>query len=441
MRAKLGEIVILLSVCTLGWANIANADDWPQWQGENRDGQWTEKGIVNSFPDAGLKPKWQVDAGLGYSGPAVADGKVIVADYVLQEGNITNNPGRRDPLKGRERIRCLDAETGKPIWEHAYEYEYNLSYPGGPRATPTINGNHVVTLGAEGMLVCLSLDKGELLWSHDLKKEYDIAESPIWGFCGHPLVDGDTVYCLVGGKGSVAVAFDKESGKEKWRALDASEPGYCPPTMIEAGGTRQLIIWHAESINSLNPSDGTVYWSHPLKPAYGMSIVAPIKHGDFLFAGGIVNKSILLKLDSSRPAAEVVWEDRVVGPVHSTCLIEGDYIYVVDDKGRLHCQNLMTGERMWNSTEPVTGDRPQGSGTAFLVDHGDQCFIYNEAGELIIAELSAEGYKEIDRTKILEPSMKTSNRDVVWSHPAFANKCIYARNNNVIVCVSLSAEE
>ena len=422
-------------------AITVHADDWPQWQGKNRDGKWNETGIVKSFPEDGMKPKWQVDVALGYSGPAVADGKVIVCDYKLEKGTITNNPGRRDPLQGLERIRCLDANTGEQIWEHAYQCEYKLSYPGGPRATPAISGNYVVSLGAEGNVVCLSLDEGKKLWSHDYKKEYEIEEAPIWGFCGHPLIDGDTVYCLAGGNDSVAVAYDLKTGEEKWKALSASEPGYCPPTMIDAGGTKQLIIWHGESINSLNPKDGSVYWSFPLKPAYGMSIVAPVKHGNYLFAGGIFNKSILIELDTEKPAASVVSNDKFVGPSHSTCVIKGDHIYLIDEKGKLHCQELKTGKRIWDSTKPVTGERPQGSGTAFMIPNGDQCFIYNETGELIIADLNPEGYKEIDRTKIMETTMRSSNRQVVWSHPAFANKCIYARNNETMVCIPLAADE
>ena len=386
-------VCVHFAVFALMGAVTINADDWPQWQGKNRDGKWNETGIIKSFPEEQIKPKWQVDVGLGFSGPAVANGKVIVSDYKLENGRITNNPGRRDTLQGLERVRCLDANTGEQIWEHAYQCEYKLSYPGGPRATPAISGNHVVALGAEGNLVCLSLDKGELLWSHDFKKEYKIAETPIWGFCGHPLIEGDTVYCLAGGKGSVAVAYELETGKEKWKALDAGHPGYCPPTMIEAGGTRQLIIWHSESINSLNPADGSVYWSFPINPAYQMSIVAPVKHGDFLFAGGIVDKTILIKLDPNSPKATQVWRDEVVGPEVSTFVTKGDHIYVVNAKGRLHCQELETGKRLWNTTKPVTGARPQGSGTAFLVPNGDRCFIYNETGELIIAELTPEGYK------------------------------------------------
>jgi len=101
-------------------------------------------------------------------------------------------------------------------------------------------------------LRCLELESGQLVWSRDFKKDFAI-KTPEWGFAGHPLLDGNRLICLVGGPGSVAVAFDKDTGKELWRALTAKEPGYSPPTMIEAGGRRELVVWHPEAVNGLDP--------------------------------------------------------------------------------------------------------------------------------------------------------------------------------------------
>ena len=100
----------------------------------------------------------------------------------------------------------------------------------------------VYALGAEGNLWCLNAQTGEVIWSVDYVKDYG-AETPMWGFAAHPLVDGDLLYCVVGGEGSVAVAFNKNTGKEVWRALSAREPGYCPPSIIEHAGARQLLIF------------------------------------------------------------------------------------------------------------------------------------------------------------------------------------------------------
>jgi outer membrane protein assembly factor BamB len=211
--------------------------DWPQWLGAERDGIWRETGIIQSFPDDGPRVLWRVSAGYGYSSPTVADGKVYLSDYVVEEGEIMNNPSGRSPLKGRERVRCFDAETGREIWSHSYEEPYFISYPGGPRSTPTVADGKVYALGAEGRFLCLDADSGEVVWEQDWKEEFKI-ESPIWGFSAHPLVAGDTLYALVGGEGSVAVAFHKDTGEVKWKALSAAEPGYCPPTLIEHAGVK-----------------------------------------------------------------------------------------------------------------------------------------------------------------------------------------------------------
>ena len=199
----------------------AVADDWNQWRGIDRDGVWKESNTLTEFPDEGPTIIWKAPVAYGYAGPAVADGRVFVMDYLKEEGDDTPDPGKKSKLSGKERVQCLDAKSGEQLWVHEYDCEYNLSYPNGPRATPTVDGERVYTLGAEGHLFCLNVDDGEVVWSRDLKKDYGMELAPHWGFSAHPLVDGDTLYCIVGGEGSIAVAFDKNDGKEKWRALTA----------------------------------------------------------------------------------------------------------------------------------------------------------------------------------------------------------------------------
>lgn len=208
-------------------------------------------------------------------------------------------------MKGKERIHCLDAATGKEIWKHEYDCPYAISYPAGPRATPTVADGKVYVLGAEGHLHCLAAETSKVVWSKELKKDYK-CESPIWGFCAHPLVDGNKLICVVGGEGSTAVAFDKDTGKELWRAIEARHPGYCPPTIIEAANTRQLLIWDANKLNSLNPETGKKLWSFDLAPQYDMAIAAPRQFGDLLFASSIGNIGACLKLTSDKPGAELL---------------------------------------------------------------------------------------------------------------------------------------
>jgi outer membrane protein assembly factor BamB len=437
-RMRATVVIVAWCVCCVS----AWGDDWPQWLGPQRDSIWRETGVVRVFPKEGLTVKWRVPIAGGYAGPAVADGKVYVTDYVRESGDSFNNASRRAELVGRERVTCQNAEDGSLVWRHEYRCPYRLSYPRGPRATPTVVDGKVYTLGAMGNLCCLDADTGRPVWSKDLKEEYK-AETPMWGFTGHPLVDGRKLICLVGGRGSVAVALDKDTGDELWRSLSAREPGYCPPIMIEAGGTRQLIIFHAEAINGLNPETGEAYWSVALKPSYGMSIATPRKSGDYLFASGIGNEGALLKLDRAQPRAEVVWRGdgrTAVYCANSTPFIDDNVIYGVCHQGELRAVELRTGERLWQTYAPTTGVRRAACGTAFIVKHEDRYFLYSEQGDLILARLSRNGYEEISRFHVLEPTNEAMGRRVVWSHPAFANRSVYARNDQELVCVSLAAE-
>ncbi len=422
----------------------AAADDWPQWLGPQRDSVWRETGIVRQFAGPELKVKWQQEIGGGYTGPAVADGRVFVMDY-LTDGDTTPSPSRRNKLDGTERVLCFAADDGRLLWKHEYERPYNISFPAGPRVTPTVDGDRVYTLGSEGNLLCLRTQDGAVVWSRDLPKDYEM-ETPIWGFAGHPLVDGDKLICLVGGSGSIAVAFNKHDGKEIWKSLSASEPGYCPPTIIQAGGKRQLLIWHTQSLNSLDPETGKPYWSEPLQPNYGMAIATPRFDGKHVFVGAIVNIAMLLELAADRPAAELVWKgvtkDRGIGPVMSTPFLENGYLYGVDRRGELRCLKLDTGEHVWSSFQATRGDdREIDSPNMFLVKHEDRFFLANDLGELIIARLSPDGYQEISRAQMIDPQTLTNKRKVVWSHPAFANRCVFARNDQRIVCISLAEAE
>jgi outer membrane protein assembly factor BamB len=422
------------------------ADDWPQWMGPGRDDVWPEKGILDKFPQHGPKVLWRAAAAWGYAGPAVADGRVYVMDYVTDaDVPKLNNAYQRPKIKGQERVRCLDAKSGEVLWTHEYECPYEISHPGGPRCTPTVHGRKVYALGAEGNFFCLDANKGDVIWAKDFKKDYG-AQTPIWGFAGHPLVDGQRVFCVVGGKGegSMAVAFDKDTGKELWKSLSGDpnlsggDQGYCPPTLIEAGGKKQLLIQHGSAINNLDPDTGTPYWSVPLAPHAGQAIAGPRRLGDHLLASGS-GAAVLLKLESDKPEVREVWRGKLSSQ-NVTPFLEDNMIYGVEHTGHLRGIKLDTGARVWQTSEPVSGERALPSGTAFLVKNGDRFFIFNEKGELVIAKLTPKGYEEIDRCKLLPPTNAAQGRDVLWSHPAFADKCIFARNDKEIICASLAAE-
>jgi outer membrane protein assembly factor BamB len=440
LLACVGLSLMALSLMALSPAP-GQAEDWPQWLGPNRDSVWTETGILETFPAAGPKVLWRQPVGGGFAGPAVADGRVLVVDYLTAEPPIPS-ASRRDKLAGTERVLCFSAANGQLLWKHEYDRPYHISYATGPRVTPTIDEDRVYTLGAEGNLICLRVADGTVVWSRDLPKDYGF-ETPTWGCASHPLVDGQKLICLVGGQGSIVVAFDKFTGRELWRALSAKETGYSAPVIIQAGSLRQLIIWHADAVNSLDPETGKLYWSQPLLPDWAMSIATPRSDGTFLFVGAVVMKSMLLKLAADRPAADVVWYGKKglgIAPTMSTPFLESGHMYGVDREGELRCVSLATGEQLWTTyAATTTGDRTDNA-TAFLVKQADRFFIFNELGELVIARLTPSRYHELSRAKIIEPTVTSYGRSIVWSHPAFAQRCIFARNDREIVCTSLAAE-
>src|SRR5262245_49210872 len=204
-------------------SQAARADDWPQWLGPKRDGVWREAGIIEKFPESGPKIQWRKPVDQGYAGPAVAQGKVFVTDWV--RGDKVKDPASpftKPRMDGTERVLCFDAKTGEQLWVHDYPCPYEVSYAAGPRCTPVVDGDRVYTLGAMGDLVCLDTAKGKKLWHKNLPELLN-GSVPFWGFAGHPLIDGNRLICLACGKDSIAVAFDKSTGEIVWKNLSAPE--------------------------------------------------------------------------------------------------------------------------------------------------------------------------------------------------------------------------
>jgi outer membrane protein assembly factor BamB len=440
-------------VLTAAFNPVATGADWPHWFGPQRDGVWHETGLIDKYPPGGPTILWRTPMGSGYSGPAVAGGRVYVMDRARAKDQ-AGKPARhtRDGIPGTEAVVCLDAATGKQIWKREYPCPYQIAYPSGPRCTPIVEGDRIYALGAMGDFMCLKAADGAVIWSKNIAKEYH-TDPPVWGYAAHPLLDGNRLICPVGGEGSAVVAFDKSDGKEIWKALTSEEVGYSPPMIYEAGGKRQLLVWLSETLNSLDPETGKSYWSqiYPLdaklqRPA--VNIVTVRRDGNRLFLSTFYHGPMLLELAPDKPAVTVLWHGKSNNPgkpdgIHSlmaTPVLKDGYIYGVCAMGELRCIEAATNKQVWQ-TYKATGGQRSDCGTAFLIPQGDRFVIFNDQGELILAKLSPSGYEEIDKFKILEPSEPARNRMVVWSHPAFANRCIFARNDKEMVCVSLAASE
>jgi outer membrane protein assembly factor BamB len=408
--------------------------------GPKRDNVWRETGIVDKFPSGGPKVLWRAKVAGGYSGPAVANGRVFVGDFVSNADPKLEVYERTD-YKGTERVLCFDEKTGKPLWTFEYPMRYTISFPNGPRVTPCVDDGRVYFLGAEGRLSCLDAETGKVIWQKDYQKDFG-GKTPLWGYASHPFIDGDKLICIPGGENACVVAFDKKTGKELWKSLNAAHPGYGTPSIIEVGRKRLLIIFHADSVNALDPETGKKIWGELIKATSGSAIMSPILHGDYLFAGCFSHVCKGMKLTANMDKPEVLWTgNRKTGlyPVNTQPHAEDGLLYGICQDGELRCVELATGKRLWESLEPVGGKSGQ-CATAMMIKHGDRFFLFSERGELIIAKLSREGYKEIDRAKVIDPTGVTAGRDVVFCAPAFANKCMYVRNDKELICVSLAAE-
>ena len=413
--------------------------------GPKRDNVWRETGVLDAFPAGGPKEVWRVPAGSGYAGPAVAGGKVYLPDFKTDAVVADPNPKvsidnfARKAYRGTERVLCLDEATGKELWMYEYPVTTNVSYPSGPRCTPTVHEGKVYTLGAMGNLIAFDAASGKVLWQHDLPAEYK-TKPALWGYAAHPLIDGRKLITLAGGEGSHVVAFDKDTGKEIWKAGTQKEQGYSPPVIIEAAGKRQLVVTGPEAVRAYDPETGEQLWTTRYDASSGSVIMTPVKSGDFLYVGGYSGKSLLLKLKQDAPGVEVVFKDdggMGISPVNVQPFQDGDIMYGYDEGGNLRAVSATTGERLWQSPGPV-GPRPLGSGTAFIVKNGDRYFFFAETGELVIGTLGKDGYKEQGRAKLVAPTNNAFGRSVVWSSPAYANKRIYVRNDKELACFDLA---
>ena len=341
-----------------------------------------------------------------------------------------------------EEVEREDESSGQEVWKHEYPVNYSVSYPAGPRCTPTVDGNRVYTLGAEGHLFCFNTTNGEIVWQKHLPTDYS-TKTALWGYASHPLIDGGKLICVVGGKGSHAVALNKLDGSEIWRTITSPEQGYSPPTIIEAGGVRQLILARPDAISSVDPGTGKIYWTEPYQATNGSIIMSPVVSGKFLYIAGYSNQSLMLETSPDKPEVQVVWANenrRGISPVNVQPIVDGDFIYGFDQRGSLMCIRIADGERIWE-TDKAIGDRPAGSDSAFIVRNEDRYFLFTEKGDLLIAHLSSDGYEEIDRANVIEPTGLAFGRPVVWSAPAFANKTAYIRNDTKIIAVDLASQD
>ena len=444
-------VATTLILTLLESASVA-ADDWPHFFGPYGDHTYREQGIVKILPEKGLPLRWKQSIQGGYSGPAVVGPHVYVMDRLAQPfdpGEVSGNPNFvRASIPGKERIRAYDSSSGELVWEHSYDCPYSTVYlyAIGPRCTPTVANGRVYTLGAEGNLLCLDAATGTLVWQRDFKSDYGL-KIPEWGCAAHPLVAHGNLYCIVGGKESTLVCFDSATGAEKWRALSAEKPGYCPPSLRMIQGTEQLLVWHGEKLASLEPLKGSVFWSTDAKPLYGMAIGAPVVFENMIHVMGFNRFSMAFEVAENNQAVQTLWRGDTrtgaAGVLNTAYVDHEGFLYSAGGSREFHCVDIRTGKRHWSTSRPLQDSHQARHGawpSAFTFHHPPSgiTFIYNDHGELMTTQLSSEGYRETSRQKLIDPTHEVGGRLLVWSTPAFAQQKIYLRNDKELRCYDLS---
>jgi outer membrane protein assembly factor BamB len=408
-------------------AVVMRADDWPQFGGPNRDGAWRETGIMQSFPADGLKVLWRVPVGSGLSAPIVSGGRVFLCD------------SERQKPKAWERVHCYDEKSGRPLWTHTDEASYpdwafDPAAEAGPDATPLAADGKVYAVGRMGNLVCLDVRDGAVVWQKDLPK--DCGTGDVIGTTPSPLLEGNLLILVPGGKpdGGV-IAFDKDTGKEVWRALNEMWT-YSSPIVISAGGKRQLIVWTPDAITALDPATGRTWWREPRTLHGDFAVATPVVSEGLLLAGGL-----MFQLDPDQPAATVRWPEDTIKARRSLSntagpLLQGGHVYSHQSQGRLVCLDARTGRQVWAKDNVVES---RSGACIHLIPNGDCVWLFTDQGDLIRARLTPQGYEELGRAHLLDPTFSFGGRKLLWSPPAFAHRQVFARSTGELVCASLEA--
>ncbi|MCI0641507.1 MAG: PQQ-like beta-propeller repeat protein [Gemmataceae bacterium] len=386
----------------------AAASDWPQWRGPNRDGVSGETGLLTTWPEDGPRKLWERPVGAGYSAVAVARGRVFT---MFQAGP-------------NETVACWDLD-GNEIWRHQYPANYRNSYGDGPRATPTVDGELVYTVGATGMFSCFRAfadgPHNPPLWTKNLLTEFG-AENLRWGVSFSPLVDGDTVYLNPGGpNGKSLVALDKKSGAIKWTSQDY-QAGYSSPMAADIAGERQIVFFTAPGLVGVAAADGRLLWRFAWQTDFDSSIATPIIEQDYVFVSSGYGKGCaMVKIDKLNGAFEpsLVYKNKNMKTHFSSCVRYKDHLYGFDDAS-LTCLDFRTGKVAWS-------ERGFDKGSLMIAD--GHLFILGEYGTAAVAEATPEEYREKGRFEF-------SSRKC-WTMPVVANGRLFLRDEQKLACYDL----
>jgi outer membrane protein assembly factor BamB len=403
------NVSILIGITALVTA-LAPAADWPQFLGPARDAISSETGLLASWPAEGPPLIWEKAIGEGYSGPVVSGSSLFLFHRVGDT----------------EVVQCLEAATGKERWKTEYPTEYSDDYGkgNGPRSTPVVSGNRIYVLGAEGKLHCLDAGNGKIVWRHVLHEDYQARKS-FFGVGTSPLIEGDVLLVNVGAKNAGIVAFNKDTGKEVWKATDHAA-SYSSPVAATIQGTRQVFFFTREGLVSVNPADGAVRFTKPWRARIQASVNAatPLVVDDHLFLSASYNTgAVWLKV---RPdGVDEVWKgDNNLSNHYATSIHAGGFLYGFhgrqEEIAEMRCVEAKTGKVRWVKER-------FGCGSMILAE--GRLIILTETGNLVLVEASPDAYKELARAHVLNRFCR--------AQVALSDGRLFARDDRKLICLNL----
>jgi outer membrane protein assembly factor BamB len=401
---RLLPALIAIAALMAGSTIPCAAESWPHWRGPQRDGSSSETEVALSWGESGPSIAWQRPVGQGFSSVASVDGRLYTA-WASDD---------------REVVVALNAADGREAWSTAIGPLYENERGGGPRSTPSIDGDRLFIQGAAGRMAAVALADGRPLWSRDLVAELG-AEVPIWGFSASPLVVGEQVVVPVGGEGQAVAAFHRADGRLLWSAHDDAA-GYSSAVLTELAGREQIVVLTGQSISGFSLG-GEVLWTHPWPVINNINVATPLPvGGNRLFVSTSYDVgAVLLEIsadDDGLRAAEV-WRDRVMKNHFQDSVRLGDHLYGFDN-AFLKCIEIATGEQVW-------GHRGFGKGQLLRV--GERLIVVGERGSLAVVEATPAGYRELAAASL--PTQR------YWTPPTLADGRLYVRTESDLFAIAL----
>ncbi len=378
-----------------------------QFLGPTRDGVVHDIKLERDWVAHPPKLLWRIPVGAGWSGFAIDRGVAITQE-------------QRGP---QEMVVAYDLLTGKPLWSHGDTVRYDSVIAGdGPRATPTIAGRYVATLGSTGVLNVLDFRSGRRLWTKNIAAD-NAAPDPEWGRSGSPLVlDGKVIVSAGGADGRSLVAYDVATGTRRWSG-GSDRVGYASPTLLTLVGRPQIVMSNNGTLAGHDPETGAVLWTQRWVPE--PTVAMPIRVADDLVLGstgyGIGSK--LVKLTAGADGAitpAFLWETPRLKAKFTNPVLRDGYVYGLDD-GVLVCMDVTNGERKWRAGR-------YGHGQTLLVD--DLLLVTTEDGEVVLVEATPDAHREVARLPVFEAKM--------WNPPALAGKYLLVRSDKEAALYELS---